>query len=170
MPEIQEDPIPEVPRRWSLREIKRYLLARDAPPGRVAAGVALGVGIGITPLIGLQSLIAFGLALLLRLRKLDVLLATWVMNPWTVVPILSLEYAIGRAILGHRAGGGGVDWSALARGSFAQAFRTLGSRDLAALLAGGAIVAVPSGIAAYALVLQFLRRAGRGAPPRTDAS
>ncbi|MEP6769979.1 MAG: DUF2062 domain-containing protein, partial [Acidobacteriota bacterium] len=80
------------------------------------------------------------------------------MNPWTVVPILSLEYAIGRAVVGHRAGGGGIDWSALARGSFAQAFRTLGSRDLAALLVGGALVAVPSGICAYALVVRYLTR------------
>ncbi len=163
MPEIREDPeAPAIRRRWSLREVERYLLARDAPPERVAAGVALGVGIGMTPLIGLQSLIAVGLALLLRLRKLDVFIATWVMNPWTVVPILTLEYAIGRAVVGHRAGGGGIDWSAFARGSFAQAFRTLGARDLAALLVGGAVVAVPSGIAAYALVLRFLARKRRG--------
>ncbi|MCA1582680.1 MAG: DUF2062 domain-containing protein [Acidobacteria bacterium] len=158
MPEIREDSEAPTRRRWSLREIRRYLLARDAPPGRVAAGVALGVGIGMTPLIGLQSLIAFGLALLLRLRKLDVFIATFVMNPWTVVPILTLEYGIGRAVLGHRAGGGGIDWSALARGSFAQAFRTLGARDLGALLVGGALVAVPSGISAYAVVLRFLAK------------
>jgi uncharacterized protein (DUF2062 family) len=138
--------------------MRRYLTMRDEPPGRVAAALALGVAIGMTPLVGLQTVIAFTLAFALQLPRIHVWLATFVMNPWTIVPILAFEYWLGRALLGRAPGQEGLDWKAFAHGSFQRAFRSVGPSDLASLLVGGALVALPSGLAVYVLAVRGLRR------------
>jgi len=149
-------------RRRSWREVERYLLGRDEPAEKIATGIGLGVAIGMTPLLGLQSLVAIGLAFALRLPRLDVWLATYVMNPWTILPILGFEHWLGRRILSLPPGGGAVGWSQLLRGSLVGAFRSFGPKDLYALALGSSLVCLASGLAAYlatrALVLQLRAR------------
>ena len=67
---------------------------------RVAAAVALGVGVGLSPFIGFHFFLAIALAWMLRLNKLDTVLGSIVGNPWTLPPFYALGYRIGRAILG----------------------------------------------------------------------
>jgi uncharacterized protein (DUF2062 family) len=72
----------------------------DQPASRVAAAWALGIGIGLCPLIGLHTVIAIALAFAFRLSKLDVVLGTLIANPWT----LSV-YFPGAVFLGERVTG-----------------------------------------------------------------
>jgi uncharacterized protein (DUF2062 family) len=69
-------------------------------PERLAAAWALGIGIGLSPLFGLHTLLALLLAVVLRLNKIDVLLGTLIINPWTL-PL----YFPAAVIVGHRATG-----------------------------------------------------------------
>ena len=69
----------------------------------------------MTPLVGLQSLVALAMAFALQLPRLDVWLATYVMNPWTILPILGFEHWLGRRILRLPPGGGVIGWSHLLR-------------------------------------------------------
>lgn len=75
------------------------LLGRNDPPELVAASFALGVFISFTPLFGFHALIAIALALLLRLKKVDVLLGTLVVNPVTFAPVSALAIPLGRFLL-----------------------------------------------------------------------
>lgn len=161
---------------WSLRQIERYLLGRDEPAGLIAAGIAAGIAIGMFPLIGLQTLIALAVAFLLRLPRLDVWLATYVMNPWTIVPILGFEHWLGRRMLGLAPGEGGIAWGELLHGSIPKAFRTLGAVDLEALGVGGLLVSLLCGIAGFfvtraAIVQWRIQRVGAGSrtTPRSSA-
>lgn len=75
------------------------LLGRDDPPELVAASFAVGVFIAFTPLFGLHALMAIGLAILLRLKKVDVLLGTLVVNPLTIPPVFAVAIPFGRLLL-----------------------------------------------------------------------
>ncbi len=73
----------------SLRTRVARLLEENLSPGRAAAAVFIGVFIGVTPIYGLQSAAAIGLAIVLRLNKPLTLAATFVNNP-LLQPLLVL--------------------------------------------------------------------------------
>ncbi len=65
----------------------RSLLLEYRSPRQLAFAVALGVFVGVSPLWGLHTVLALGLAFLLRLNKSAVFLGTLISNPW-VAPLL----------------------------------------------------------------------------------
>lgn len=79
-------------------------------PERIARGVAAGVFTTFTPLYGLHFVIAALLARLLNGNILASLLATFVGNPLTYVPIAIISLRTGRFLMGQP-GGGSVDGS-----------------------------------------------------------
>ncbi|WP_354078450.1 DUF2062 domain-containing protein [Constrictibacter sp. MBR-5] len=96
-------------RRWvwpscGWRRSASYLghrIARvKASPHRVAAGLACGVAIGLTPLYGLQFLLAALLAALMRGSVVVSLIGTFIANPWTIPVIWLVSFEIGDALLG----------------------------------------------------------------------
>ncbi|HVN75173.1 MAG TPA: DUF2062 domain-containing protein [Thermoanaerobaculaceae bacterium] len=70
------------------------------PPERLAAAWALGIALGLSPLLGLHTVIALLLALALRLNKVDVLLGTLIVNPWTLPVYFPAAVFVGRRITG----------------------------------------------------------------------
>ena len=77
------------------------LLRDPTSPRRTALAFALGIWIGLTPVIGLHTWIAFGVASLLRLPPLAALLASNVSNPLTFIPITLAELRVGAWLLGR---------------------------------------------------------------------
>ena len=71
-----------------------------ASPHRVAAGLACGVAIGLTPLYGLQFVLAALLAALMRGSVVVSLIGTFIANPWTIPVIWLVSFEIGDALLG----------------------------------------------------------------------
>jgi uncharacterized protein (DUF2062 family) len=71
-------------------------------PERLAAAWALGIGIGLSPLLGLHTVLALVLAVVLRLNKVDVLLGTLIVNPWTLPVYFPAAVIVGRGITGVR--------------------------------------------------------------------
>ena len=69
-------------------------------PERLAAAWALGIGIGLSPLMGLHTVLALVLALLFRLNKVDVLLGTLIINPWTLTVYFPAAVYLGKRITG----------------------------------------------------------------------
>jgi uncharacterized protein len=82
----------------------RYLLLRltRAPgtPHGVAAGLAAGVAVSLTPFFGLHLLLSLWLAYLTRSDLLAAALGTLVGNPWTLPFLLLASYQLGHALLG----------------------------------------------------------------------
>jgi hypothetical protein len=85
-------------------ELKQRLIAilsLDSHPANIAAGFAVGVFIGITPLFGMHSALAIAVAFLFRLNKLTTITGSWVNTPLTVLPILMASYHLGEYLLGR---------------------------------------------------------------------
>lgn len=95
------------------------MLGRDDAPELVAASFAVGVFVAFTPLLGLHLVMALGLAVLLKLKKVDVLLGTLLVNPLTLAPVGAVALWIGRLVLPARGGShGSLPWRDLLSPSF----------------------------------------------------
>ncbi len=150
-------------RRKSLRrrriQLLLELMGREEPPERVAAAVALGVGVGLSPFIGFHFIVAIVLAVVLRLNKLDTVLGSFAGNPWTLPPVYALGYRLGRVILGYApAHVPPLKWQRILHHDFWVAFRGPGVEPrLLSFLVGTTILAVAAGLGTYALARGLLK-------------
>lgn len=68
-------------------------------PETIARGFAVGVFSGSFPFFGLQMMIAIVLAILLKGNKITAMMATWISNPFTYLPIFFFNFQLGKNIL-----------------------------------------------------------------------
>lgn len=109
-----------------------HRLARmQASPHAVAAGLASGVAVSITPLLGLQFLLAGTLAAVCRGSVLAAIAGTFFANPWTLPFIWFATFELGGWMLfGDPQAAIGSDGLAA---TFAEAARALRARDVGSL-------------------------------------
>ena len=86
--------------RPALRFVKFRILHVDDSPERIAKGLATGLFISYLPLIGIQMILAWAAAALLRANKIVAVLCVWISNPFTIVPIYYPSYILGRWLFG----------------------------------------------------------------------
>ncbi len=146
-------------RRW--RVLLADWLGREEPPERVAAAIALGVGVGFSPFLGFHILLAIALAFLFRLNRFDAFLGQFAGNPWTIPPVFAASYQLGRALLGERARQmPRLNWDALVEKDLSRILHPIetlraifGSHGflprLEAFLLGTTLVSVAIGVATY---------------------
>jgi uncharacterized protein (DUF2062 family) len=144
--------------RW--QQFILHLMGKEDPPEKVAAAFALGVAISFfTPLTGFHTLIALGLAFLLRLSKVDVIMGTLVVNPWTVVPVISFEEMLGKKILHYSPSlAPRLPWREVLHRQFWHTLRGSGWSYLAALTVGSVIVSFAAASLTYFLVHSVILR------------
>lgn len=82
-----------------LRFVKFRLLHVDDSAQRMARGIAAGVFVAYSPLLGLHMLLALIVAQLIRANKALAVMAAWMSNPLTFVLIYYPSYQLGRVIL-----------------------------------------------------------------------
>jgi uncharacterized protein (DUF2062 family) len=134
-------------RRWKVLVLD--LLGREEPPERVAAAIAMGIGVGFSPFIGFHIWIALGLAFLLRLNKVDAALGQFVGNPWTLPAVYAL---------GYRRSVPRLAWDRLLHSDFWKAFEGPAfAPRLLSFLVGTTVIAVAIGLTAYLFFLAILR-------------
>ncbi|MEA3544112.1 MAG: DUF2062 domain-containing protein [Thermodesulfobacteriota bacterium] len=133
-------------RQFKLNVIRLARLRSD--PDAVGRGMALGLFIGFTPTFGFQTFLAILFAFLFRQNKIATFVGVWITNPLTAPLIYSLEYKIGRMLLGLPPLG--VDqfncelsWS-------------LGAQVGAPLLLGSLVLGIPFAIIGYSLTVRFV--------------
>ena len=138
--------------KMCLKRRFKSFFTQDARPGQIAAGLAVGVFIGCTPLYGLQTLAALAVAIFFRLNKPSCIAGLWIHNPITMVPILVVSYKLGCLMLGLPVSTLSiktVDWHFIR--SCAEPF-LLGS------ILTGLLAAVPTYLICYLLVCFFHRK------------
>jgi uncharacterized protein (DUF2062 family) len=77
----------------------RFLKIRGQPH-EIACGLALGLVIGMTPLMGLQIAIAVSLAALLKWNKISAAGGVFITNPFTAPIIYPINYLVGAKLMG----------------------------------------------------------------------
>ena len=83
----------------AFRERATHVLHLDEEPSRLAAGMAAGVFIGITPFYGLHTLIALGAAYVFRLNRAATITGAWLNLPWTAPFVYGFSLTLGDAVL-----------------------------------------------------------------------
>jgi uncharacterized protein (DUF2062 family) len=91
------------------RERATAVLHLDEEPSRLAAGMATGVFIGLTPFYGLHTLLALVAAYVFRLNKAATITGAWLNLPWFAPFVYAGAVWIGSVLLPDLSGVAG--WS-----------------------------------------------------------
>jgi uncharacterized protein len=84
----------------------RHRVARlQGSPHAIATGFACGVGVSMTPFIGLHIALALALAWALRANVIAAFVGTFIANPWSFPLIWLVSYQLGDVLLGEVGGG-----------------------------------------------------------------
>jgi uncharacterized protein (DUF2062 family) len=172
-----------------LRERATHVLHLDEEPSRLAAGMAVGVFIGVTPFYGLHTLLALAAAYVFRLNKVATITGAWLNLPWFAPFVYGFCLRLGEAVLTG-------DWSGFSLASIQglAMYLRASPRETAStlyevvwnmlfvaskpLFVGTAIVGLVLAVAAYFITLEAVRDVRRlrarmhplhappGGPPR----
>jgi uncharacterized protein (DUF2062 family) len=141
----------------------RYQLLRILrSPGSahsIALGLAIGVFVGLLPIVPLQTAAVLVLAWFLRCSKMAAMAGTWVANPIYLPALYYLMYLVGEMVFpshGTAFAAGGL-FGGLESG---EVFG-VGLGDFQRMLAGGVILGLPSAAAVYFAAYFGLRRHAR---------
>lgn len=93
-------------------KFKSIFKVKDSPH-RIALAFAVGVFMGVSPLLGLHYIGGIFLAWLLRLNKLVAIVGVSVNNPWTIVPLSTFCVWVGAKLIGIKQVLPEVDWKSL---------------------------------------------------------
>ena len=88
--------------RTTRKFVYRRILHADDTPHRIALGVGLATFVAFTPTIGLQTVIALGLAALLGANKAVCLPFVWITNPLTLGIIYWPCWRLGAAFMRNK--------------------------------------------------------------------
>jgi uncharacterized protein len=135
----------------------------DDSPQRIALGVAVGVFLAFSPLLGLHTVLGLLIAFAFGLNRIAVLVGVFVNNPWTLLPIYGLATYVGGLLVGFPSP---VPIAALGFGAIFQTrfwVEVVGASEFwKPLLLGSAILSFTAGALSYLIVLLVVTRA-RGA-------
>lgn len=140
-----------------LRAALRKIFTVEEPPERVALAFAIGVFIGFSPLLGLQTLLAVVVAVAFRLNKPAIITGAYLNNPWTIGPIIAASWWVGGWLIGApRVDLPQMTLTALGDAEF---WRTLAGqwRQLVPFAVGATIFSFLGAAIAYPVMVHLLR-------------
>jgi len=138
----------------AFREKLRQALSVRESPKKIASAFALGVFIGMSPLLGIHTVLGIGVAWALKLNRLVTLVGVYVTNPWTIVPIYTFGTWLGTLVLGVDHLMPEVDWAHLTFKSLLGDFRPL----LMPFLVGNTLLGLVSSIIGYVVIFHAVRK------------
>lgn len=139
-----------LPFRAKLRQI---FSIRESPQ-RIAGAFALGVFIGMSPLLGVHTVLGIAFAWVLKLNRLVTLVGVYVTNPWTIVPIYTFGTWLGARLLGIDQILPEIDWAHLSFSALLNDFRPL----LMPFLLGNTVLGLVSAVVSYAVIFKAVKR------------
>jgi uncharacterized protein (DUF2062 family) len=140
--------------REYIRDRIRSLFQLNDPPHKLALAFALGIFIAFTPTIGLHIVSCLALAWIFRLSKVVIITASFVNNPWTIVPLYGFCIWFGIMITGSDISVPVIAWDEM---SLATAYQIL-KPYLWPYIAGTMVMGTTAGILSYFLFYRALIR------------
>ena len=139
------------------RALNALLLLED-PPERIALAFAIGVWIAFSPLLGIHTGLALGLAFLFRLSRAAMLFGAYLNNPWTIAPMYTAGTLLGSWLLGVSPRGiASIAWDAEDDAFYPSLWQGL-RPYIWPYVVGNTVLGVVAAIAAYFLLRWVLRR------------
>ena len=153
--------------RRYFRKIYDTFISLKGPAELIARSFAAGVFVGCCPFIGIHTGVCFVVVPVFRLNFTAMYLATWIVcNPLTAVPLLVMEYEVGRRLLQWPV----VHWPK--EGLNLRVLLEFGWDAIGPLSAGWLIVGGVMALASYFMALRVARRirARAETAPRDESS
>ena len=135
--------------KYNIREFFERVKKLHGDPHYVAVGMAIGVFISITPTMPFHTVIAIALALVLRGSKAAAAIGVWFCNPITAPLFYLGSYKTGMFIFGHSAPFD-IKYESVLE------LIKLGMDVTMAMIAGGIILGILPGIAAYFITRKII--------------
>ena len=141
-----------------LRRAFHAILHLQDTPHRIALAFGVGVFIAFSPLLGIHTGLALGLAFLFRLSRVAILAGAWTNNPWTLAPMFMAGTALGCGLLGVSPESlESIDWSLHGRAFYAALWEGLRPL-LVPFVVGNTVLGVIAGLLSYLVVRSLLER------------
>ncbi len=142
-----------------LRGAYRRLLKLRGTPREIALGFALGLFVGMSPTMGIQTAIAVPVAALLGWNKISAAMGVWISNPASAPVLYSATYVVGAELVKFVTG-----TSPTSDMDFSSISTLLKSTPdiITPLVLGGIVLGIPIAVAGYyvslAAVLRYRER------------
>jgi uncharacterized protein len=141
-----------------LRRAVDALLHLEDSPHRIALAFGIGIWIAFSPLLGLHTVMALGIAFGFRLSRAALLLGAYVNNPWTIAPLYLAGTALGCALLGVSTEGlESIEWDRHGPAFYRELLAHL-RPYLWPYVVGNTVLGVVGGAAGYFALRAFLLR------------
>jgi len=141
-----------------LRRTLEQLLRLEDTPHRIALAFGLGIVIAFSPLLGLHTVIALGIAFAFRLSRAAILIGCYVNNPWTIAPLYLAGTLVGCALLGVSTEGlATIEWDRHGMAFYTDVLAHL-RPYLWPFLVGNTILGLACGAASYFILRTVLTR------------
>ena len=108
-----------------IKERFKGMFSLNESPHRLAASFAVGIFIGICPLLGIHTLLALAVVYAFRLNMMVTMTGVYVTNPWTIIPIYTFTTWTGAKMLGMNLMDQAFSLSHLRWNSFLKEFKHL---------------------------------------------
>lgn len=152
-----------------LRSTLLLLLRVEDTPHRVALAFGIGVWIAFSPLLGIHTGMALGIAFLFRLNRVAMLFGAYLNNPWTLAPMYMAGTALGCFLLDVPTSGlSGMDWSLHGRAFYQALIQNL-RPYLWPYVLGNTLLGVLGALIGYGALRLVLERRGRSSLPDQTA-
>jgi len=134
------------------KRIVRFLRA-DQTPGSVATGMAIGILVGFTPFVGLQTILALFLAWIIGCNKMSTLVGAYITNPLTMPVIYGFTFWIGQTVIPAARS---IEWPQTLQLSEWNTFLHSSPLIFQSLTAGGFMIGIPGAILSYFLTYKVV--------------
>jgi uncharacterized protein (DUF2062 family) len=124
----------------------------------VATAFSVGIFIGMSPLLGIHTVLGIALAYQFRLNRFVTLIGVYITNPWTIVPIYTFGTWVGVKLLDLDNAIPSINWHHITILSFVREFRAL----LIPFIVGNTFMAFITAVAGYVVIYEAVRRSRRG--------
>lgn len=147
--------------KQKINEFIKRVKQLKGDPNFIATGMAIGIFVGITPTFPFHTILAIGLAYILRASKAAAAIGVWIGNPLTIPFIYMGSYKTGTLILGTSS-------------PFDTKYTTfteltkLGFDATIALLMGGVVIGIPLAAASYFITRRLVKKLRSRRRPLTN--
>ncbi len=141
-----------------IRQKIRYIVMINDPPHRVALSLGVGLFIGMSPFLGLHTIIGIAAAWIFKLNKFVTIVGVYVTNPWTIIPIYAFATWFGAKLLNIQEIIPDINWAEASLSQIANEMKSL----LAPFLLGTTLLGLISGIAGYMIIYILMNRYKKG--------
>ena len=132
----------------------REILGIKESPHRIAITFAIGVFIGMSPLLGIHTVLGLAVAWIFKLNRLVTLVGVFVTNPWTIVPIYTFGTWIGARLMNVNNIIPHIDWTHMTFAGLIGEFRPL----VVPFIVGNTLIGLICAVISYILIYMAVKR------------